>query len=234
MRPTPTLVNLFTVATLIMAAPLALAAPTQLQVQINGLKANGELPADSAFCAVTAGQPGPGPDRSLGVTWTPGPGGTKTYALVMTDPDVPKDVSLIGKPAPIPADLPRMTIYHWVLADIPASRTSLAPGEDSTGQTQGGKPVGPTPHGIRGSNTFKDFFAGNAAMAGPYGGYDGACPPGNDLRRHHYHVRIYALDVPTLGLGPSFGGSDAEAAIKGHVLATGDAVGTYSLNPAVP
>jgi phosphatidylethanolamine-binding protein (PEBP) family uncharacterized protein len=69
-------------------------------------------------------------------------------------------------------------------------------------------------------------------MVGEYLGYDGPCPPWNDERVHHYHFRVSALDVATLGLAPGFTLTQLREAMDGHVLACAVWVGTYSLNPA--
>jgi len=175
-----------------------------------------------------------GGNISPAVSWTPGPAGTKSYALLMTDPDVPADLSLIGKPGVmIAANAPRQTIYHWVLADIPPGLTFLSEGAESTGQVPKGKPYGPMTHGVRGVNAYTQLFASDPEMAGEYGGYDGPYPPPNDLRLHHYTVRIVALDIPTLGLSGPFTGKDVEKAIQGHILAEGEDLGTHTANPAL-
>jgi phosphatidylethanolamine-binding protein (PEBP) family uncharacterized protein len=70
-------------------------------------------------------------------------------------------------------------------------------------------------------------------MKGDYGGYDGPCPPWNDSIVHHYHFTVHALDVESLGLSGHFGGPEALKAMEGHVLARGEWVGTYTLNPAL-
>jgi phosphatidylethanolamine-binding protein (PEBP) family uncharacterized protein len=70
-------------------------------------------------------------------------------------------------------------------------------------------------------------------MRGQYGGYDGPCPPWNDEIIHHYHFAVFALDIPSLGLSGTFGGPEVLAAMKGHVLAEGEWIGTYTLNPAM-
>ena len=70
-------------------------------------------------------------------------------------------------------------------------------------------------------------------MAGDYLGYDGPCPPWNDERLHHYHFRLFALDVETLELPVNYTLADLNAAMDGHVLAEAELVGTYSLNPAL-
>ncbi|BCP56073.1 hypothetical protein K32_46900 [Kaistia sp. 32K] len=214
-----------------MLAPAAHASNQPLKVEIGGLDAQGRFPDQAAFCT---------PDRSTAknvspsVTWSPGPAGTQSYALLMTDPDVPQDLSQINKPGTVIAvDAPRQTIYHWVLTDIPPATSSFPAGIDSDGLIPHGKPVGETGHGRRGANTYTSFFAASAEMAGTYGGYDGPCPPVNDERVHRYVVRVFALDTPSLGLTGAFDGPAAEKAMLGHILAEGEATGTYSLNPHI-
>lgn len=57
-----------------------------------------------------------GQDISPALAWTDAPQGTKSFALIVDDPD-----------APDPAN-PRMTWVHWVLYNIPAAAGSLAEG----------------------------------------------------------------------------------------------------------
>jgi len=66
-------------------------------------------------------------------------------------------------------------------------------------------------------------------MGGRYFGYDGPYPPPHDLRTHRYFFRLFALDVPTLGLPEAFTAGDALRAMQGHVLAEAALYGTYSL-----
>jgi phosphatidylethanolamine-binding protein (PEBP) family uncharacterized protein len=44
---------------------------------------------------------------------------------------------------------------------------------------------------------------------------------------------LHALDVPRLDVGGVFGGPDARAAMKGHILAQASVTGRYTLNPTV-
>ncbi len=53
-----------------------------------------------------------------------------------------------------------------------------------------------------------------------------AMPAVNDRCWHRCVVRIFALDVATLGLVGAFTGEAAERAMRGHVLAEGAAGGT--------
>jgi hypothetical protein len=53
--------------------------------------------------------------------------------------------------------------------------------------------------------------------------YGGPCPPSGT---HHYYFKLYALDT-TLNLEPMATKADLELAMKGHVLASGQLMGTY-------
>jgi Raf kinase inhibitor-like YbhB/YbcL family protein len=56
-------------------------------------------------------------------------------------------------------------------------------------------------------------------------GYGGPCPPrGHGV--HHYHFRLYALDAE-LNLAPRIKLQQLETAMKGHILAQAELVGTY-------
>lgn len=207
----------------------AAAAADKLSVHIDGLGPDGRFGDTAAFCPPTDDT---AKNVSPAVSWSAGPKGTRSYALLMTDPDVPADFSLINKAdTMIPIEAPRVRVFHWVLDDIPATVTSIAGAAESDRLVAGGKPIGPTPHGRRGANVYTTFLAQVQGMAGTYGGYDGPCPPVNDHRVHQYSVRVVALDVATLGLDGAFDGDAVEKAIIGHVLASGEAVASYTLNP---
>ena len=215
--------------------PAALAAsPAQLKVTIPDLDAQGALPDEAALCA-PAGS-GPllrGRDRSPAVAWSNAPAGTKSFALLMTDPDVPFDPSLLSSPRPIPIEAPRATRYHWVLYDIPATLAALPGGADGDGFVPHGKPAIKTEWGQRGVNANTWMLAGNPGLRGTYAGYDGPCPPVNDLKPHSYTITVYALDVEHLPANRLMAGPQLVQAMEGHVLARGQAVGLYSRNPAL-
>jgi Raf kinase inhibitor-like YbhB/YbcL family protein len=120
-----------------------------------------------------------------------------------------------------------------VLVDIPATVTAIDQGADSDKLTPHGKPPGPAPVGVRGVNDYTKWFAGDEAMKGEYGGYDGPCPPWNDAIVHHYHFKVFALDLPSLKLSGPFDGREVVKAMKSHILAQGESVGTYVLNPTL-
>jgi len=197
---------------------------------------NYRIPPEYAFCA---------PDRKTHVklsqncnphfTWADLPAGTRSLALICHDPDVPgkpDDVNQEGRT--IPATLPRVDFYHWVLVDLPGNAASIKAGEFSDGVTPRGKKGPDGPRGTRqGVNDYTMWFASDKDMAGNYFGYDGPCPPWNDTIPHHYVFTLYALDVEKCPVSGIFKGPDVLAAIKGHVLGQAAITGLYSLNPDV-
>lgn len=190
------------------------------------------IPAEYAMGVRGPDGPVPGPNRSPHFAWSGAPASTKSYVLLCVDNDAPADASVANKPdVTIARDAPRGPFFHWVLVDIPVSRSELTDGVDSSGITAKGKELGHTPHGVRGVNDYTKWFAGDPQMAGQYGGYDGPWPPFNDELVHRYVFTLYALDVESLELTGSFGGADVLAAIEGHVLAESSITGMYTLNP---
>jgi Raf kinase inhibitor-like YbhB/YbcL family protein len=101
-------------------------------------------------------------------------------------------------------DAPVGTWVHWVLYDLPATAIELP---ENTPKLQ------QLPNGAKqGLNTW------------PRLGYGGACPPPG--KPHRYFFKLYALDT-MLNLKSGATKKDVEAAIKGHVLAEGQLMGTY-------
>ena len=194
------------------------------------------IPGEFAFCVpAETGHIQLSSNRNPQLSWSEVPAGTRSFVLIAHDPDVPSrgdDVNQEGRS--VPADLPRVDFYHWVLIDLPADLREIAAGAFSDGVTARGKPGPAAPLGARqGINDYTGWFAGDEAMRGDYHGYDGPCPPWNDELRHRYVFTLYALDVERVPLEGRFGGADVLAAIRPHVLAQDSLVGTYSLNPAV-
>jgi Raf kinase inhibitor-like YbhB/YbcL family protein len=118
-------------------------------------------------------------------------------------PDEAKSLVLIvdDPDAPDPK-APKMTWVHWVLYNIPPTAAGLAQAVS--------RPE--LPAGTReGTNDWKRT------------GYGGPCPP---IGRHRYFHKLYALDtvLPDLGAATK---PDVEAAMKGHVLAHAEVMGTY-------
>jgi len=216
-----------------LAARGALAA--NLNVQVDSLVNGGAIAPQYAFCVPAAqGHVTRGPDKNPRISWSKGPDGTQSYAVIVTDTDGPSvrtDMNQEGKT--VPADLPRLTSFHLVLVDIPPTVTEIPEGVDADGAVPHGKPQLPAKIGLRGVNVFTNVFAANPQMNGSYFGYDGPCPPFNDALAHRYHFRVYALNIPTLSLSGAFDGNAAISAMFGHILAVGEVNGTYSLNPDV-
>jgi Raf kinase inhibitor-like YbhB/YbcL family protein len=101
--------------------------------------------------------------------------------------------------APDPA-APQRTWVHWVLVDLPPTTSALP---------EGGQPL---PVGAReGLNDWKRA------------GYGGPCPP---IGRHRYFFKLYALDC-TLPMPPHPDKAAVEKAMRGHVLAEAELIGTY-------
>jgi phosphatidylethanolamine-binding protein (PEBP) family uncharacterized protein len=96
----------------------------------------------------------------------------------------------------------------------------------------GGKQNLTGPAGSRqGINDYTSWFASDVDMSGTYRGYDGPCPPWNDLLVHRYQFTVYALSSERAPLDEDFKASDVLAAIKPLILAEASLTGTYSLNP---
>ena len=176
-------------------------------------------------------------NRNPHLAWSDVPAGTQSFVIVCHDPDVPSrgdDVNQEGRQ--VPADLPRVDFFHWLLLDIPANTTEIAPGSHSSSVTPCGKPGPDTEGGLRhGINDYTAWFASDEQMKGDYYGYDGPCPPWNDTLVHRYIFTVYALATPVLAMdGPITGASVREALANASVLGQASLTGLYSLNPAVP
>ncbi|PAT40250.1 YbhB/YbcL family Raf kinase inhibitor-like protein [Vandammella animalimorsus] len=175
-------------------------------------------------------------NRNPHLAWSEAPAGTQSFVLICHDPDVPSrgdDVNQEGRT--VPADLPRVDFFHWLLLDIPATTTEIAAGAHSDGVTPRGKSGPEAPRGMRhGINDYTGWFAGDAQMQGDYYGYDGPCPPWNDALRHRYVFTIYALAQPQLQVDGPLTGANVRAALqRAQVLGQASITGLYTLNPAV-
>jgi len=196
----------------------------------------GVIPAEYAFCA-----PDPkthathSKNRNPQLAWSDAPAGTRSFALICHDPDVPSrgdDVNQEGRT--VSAALARVDFFHWVLVDLPANVGVIDAGQFASSVTARGKPGPQAPLGGRqGINDYTGWFASDGEMAGDYYGYDGPCPPWNDEIPHRYVFTVYALDAPRLAIDGRFTGTDVRKAIERHVLAQASITGRYTLNPAV-
>ena len=208
-----------------------------MKVTSSSFDDGGVIPAEYAFCAPDPATRRVTLSKNLNphLAWTEVPMGTRSFAIVCHDPDVPSkgdDVNQAGRS--VPKSLARIDFFHWVLVDLPASAVGVNVGEFSSAVTPRGKAGPQAPHGARqGINDYTGWFAGDKDMAGDYYGYDGPCPPWNDERVHTYVFTLYALDIPRLPLVGRFSGAELRLAIRGHILDEARTFGVYSLNPDV-
>jgi len=101
-------------------------------------------------------------------------------------------------------DAPSGVWVHWVMWNLPRSAHALPEDVANEGEMDDGS--------RQGNNSFQRV------------GYNGPCPPPGHT--HRYFFRLYALDEK-LALTPPVGRGDVDAAIKGHVLAETEYMGTF-------
>jgi Raf kinase inhibitor-like YbhB/YbcL family protein len=207
-----------------------------MQLSSNSFADQQRIPGEFAFCdADPVHHVCLGRNRNPHLAWADAPAGTRSFAVICHDPDVPSrgdDVNQEGRT--VPASLPRVDFFHWVLIDLPAALDQIAAGEFSADVTPRGKPGPAAAHGARqGINDYTGWFAGDNDMRGDYYGYDGPCPPWNDEIRHRYVFTVFALDVDRLPLEGRFTGEQVRQAMQGHILGEASLTGVYTLNPTV-
>jgi hypothetical protein len=207
-----------------------------MKLHSNSFSDHAPIPGEFAFCVpAQTGHVALAPNRNPHLIFRDLPAGTQSLALICHDPDVPSrgdDVNQEGRS--VPASLPRVDFFHWLLVDLAPEAGKIAAGEFCDGVTARGKSGPQAARGTRqGVNDYTGWFAGDADMAGDYYGYDGPCPPWNDEILHHYVFTLYALELPRCPVEGSFTGQQLRAAIAGHVLGQTQITGTYTLNPSV-
>lgn len=101
-------------------------------------------------------------------------------------------------------DAPVGTWVHWVIYNLPPTLTELKEGIAKTPTLEG--------IGVQGTNDFRKT------------GYGGPCPPRG--KPHRYFFKLYALDT-ALNLQAGASKTDLEKAMRGHILAQGQLMGTY-------
>lgn len=137
------------------------------------------------------------PTLSLPLSWDDIPSQTVSFALAFLDYDNIPDEGVCW--------------IHWLAANIPADRRSLAEDESRS-----------NPELLQGRNSW-------AAPFPPYGKspdvtdfYGGPAPE----RLHKYEISLYALDC-RLNLSSGFYYNELRDQIKGHILAEAVLYGTY-------
>ena len=154
-----------------------------LQVTSAAFQPNGTIPlAYSAY----------GDNASPPLAWSGAPDGTKSFVIMVDDPD-----AATAQP-----------FNHWVAYNIPADETGLREGLPTIPRLE--KPEGV----LQGQNT-------RGAT-----GYFGMKPPPGDPA-HRYYFQVFALDR-MLDLQPGASREEVLGAMRGHVLAEGELVGTFA------
>jgi len=134
-----------------------------------------------------------GDNASPRLEWSGAPEGTRSFVLIVDDPDA-------AAPKPF---------VHWIAYDIPAEVAALREGLPT-------EPLLPDPDGLKQGTNSRGAT-----------GYFGPKPPVGDPA-HSYHFQIFALDVAELGIKPGAARDEVIAAMEGHVLASGEIVGTFA------
>jgi len=128
-----------------------------------------------------------GEDASPELSWRDAPSGTKSFALIVHDPDAPRPGGFT----------------HWTVYNIPPETGHIDENVPDTERVTG--------LGTQGKND------------GGKIGYMGPAPPSGT---HRYFFRLYALDA-MLDLGVRATHKEVSDAVKGHVLAQAELMGTY-------
>lgn len=167
------------------------------------------------------------------LAWSGLDASVQSLVLICHDPDVPSRPDDVNKEGvTVPATLPRIDFYHWVLVDIPPGLGIIAEGAFSRGVTARGKHGPAGPNGTRqGLNDYTEWFRGDPDMEGNYFGYDGPAPPWNDELVHRYRFTMYALDIARVPVDGAFTGADAMKAITRHIVDQASFTGTYHIYP---
>jgi hypothetical protein len=118
-------------------------------------------------------------------------------------PQNAKSLALIVEDPDVPAPfLPVMTWVHWVLYNIPPTVSELPQDVASKDLPKGT---------LEGKNDWRD------------NGYNGPCPP---FGNHRYLFKLFALDTTLPDLNQP-NKSALEKAMKGHIVAQTELMGTY-------
>ncbi len=133
-----------------------------------------------------------GRDESPQLGWSGFPDGTRSFAVTVYDPDAPTASGF----------------WHWAVADLPVTTTSLPAGA-----------------GTEGSGLLPDGAVQLRNDAG-FAGFLGAAPP-EGHGPHHYHVVVHAVDVESLGVPADATPASLGFALFSHTLGRARLIGTF-------
>lgn len=133
-----------------------------------------------------------GGDQSPALSWSGAPKGTESYAVTMFDPNAPTGSGW----------------WHWTVANIPASVTSLPQNAGAANSTS------LPPGAVQGRTDFG------------FSNYGGPCPPKGD-KPHHYVITVYALKVPKIDVNSHSSGANVGFHLHFVTLAKAKLVGRW-------
>lgn len=133
-----------------------------------------------------------GRDESPQLSWSGFPEGTKSFAVTVYDPDAPTASGF----------------WHWAVADLPVTATSLPAGAGTEGSAL-------LPEG-----------AVQLRNDGGFAGFVGAAPP-EGHGPHHYHVVVHAVDVESLGVPAEATPAYLGFNLFSHTLGRARLIGTF-------
>lgn len=133
------------------------------------------------------------------LVWSGAPEGTRSFALALTDPDVPEEFNF-----------PR-AFAHWMVYDIPAATRELPEGASGSALLPEGA--------VELNSDFVTF-----GIPGFGRGYGGPWPPD---RTHRYYFSIYALKVAHLDVSPDADFQAFSAAVLPAAIDSASFVAVY-------
>lgn len=140
---------------------------------------------------------------SPSLSWVNPPSGTRSYALAVTDPDLPEHLNF-----------PR-AFAHWMVFNIPSEITGLSEGVSPTGEMP------------RGARELKSDFV-TFKIPGYETGYGGPWPPD---AAHRYVFTLYALKVDSLDISDDADYIQFINAVLPKTISSASLIGIYG--PAV-
>jgi Raf kinase inhibitor-like YbhB/YbcL family protein len=129
-----------------------------------------------------------GQNVSIPLAWRGLPALTRSVAVSMFDPDARSGAG----------------VWHWIVYDIPASISRLAPAVDGAQLPKGS---------VTGKNTEQ------------LEQYSGPCPPRGEL--HHYRITVYAIGTGFVQAMPERGAAVIVNRLTPNLLASATLIGTY-------